>query len=100
MVKTRIIKELKCQFCGKELRQEVDSWVLGGKEICVKKIPERCNCEQAKEYWKEQDELERIKFLNKLEIERKKNMERLYTLSGMSPRLRNLRKKNPREMQL
>ena len=37
MVKTRIIKELKCQFCGKELRQEVDSWVLGGKEICVKK---------------------------------------------------------------
>ena len=39
MVKTRIIKELKCQFCGKELRQEVDSWVLGGKEICIKKIP-------------------------------------------------------------
>lgn len=89
MVKTKIIKELKCEFCGKGLRQEVNTWVVGGKEICIKRIPERCNCKQAKEYWKEQDELERIKLLTKLEIERKKNMERLYTLSGMSSRLRN-----------
>ncbi len=89
MVKTKIIKELKCEFCGKELRQEVNTWVVGGKEICIKRIPERCNCTQAKEYWKEQDEFERIKLLTKLEIERKKNMERLYTLSGMSSRLRN-----------
>lgn len=89
MVKTKIIKELKCEFCGKELSQEVNTWVVGGKEICIKRIPERCNCTQAKEYWKEQDEFERIKLLTKLEIERKKNMERLYTLSGMSSRLRN-----------
>ena len=89
MVKTKIIKELKCEFCGKELRQEVNTWVVGGKEICIKRIPERCNCTQAKEYWKEQDEFERIKLLTKLEIERKKNMERLYTHSGMSSRLRN-----------
>lgn len=89
MVKTKIIKELKCEFCGKGLRQEVNTWVVGGKEICIKRIPERCNCKQAKEYWKEQDEFERIKLLTKLEIERKKNMERLYTLSGMSSRLRN-----------
>lgn len=89
MVKTKIIKELKCEFCGKGLRQEVNTWVVGGKEICIKRIPERCNCKQAKEYWKEQDELERIKLLTKLEIERKKNMERLYTLSCMSSRLRN-----------
>lgn len=89
MVKTKIIKELKCEFCGKGLRQEVNTWVVGGKEICIKRIPERCNCKQAKEHWKEQDELERIKLLTKLEIERKKNMERLYTLSGMSSRLRN-----------
>lgn len=75
MVKTKIIKELKCEFCGKGLRQEVNTWVVGGKEICIKRIPERCNCKQAKEYWKEQDELERIKLLTKLEIERKKNME-------------------------
>ena len=89
MVKTKIIKELKCEFCGKGLRQEVNTWVLGDKEFCIKRIPERCNCKQAKEYWKEQDEFERIKLLTKLEIERKKNMERLYTLSGMSSRLRN-----------
>ena len=69
MVKTKIIKELKCEFCGKGLRQEVNTWVVGGKEICIKRIPERCNCKQAKEYWKEQDELERIKLLTKLEIE-------------------------------
>lgn len=89
MVKTKIIKELKCEFCGKGLRQEVNTWVVGGKEICIKRIPERCDCKQAKEYWKEQDEFERIKLLTKLEIERKKNIERLYTLSGMSSRLRN-----------
>ena len=64
MVKTKIIKELKCEFCGKGLRQEVNTWVVGGKEICIKRIPERCNCKQAKEYWKEQRELEHEKWLN------------------------------------
>ncbi len=55
MLKTEIAESVKCEFCGRNLKQEKLIIIIGDVETKINKEVERCNCIQAKEFWKIQD---------------------------------------------
>lgn len=79
-----------CKFCGKTLYHE-GIWYCGVIYLWHK-LPQRCDCPEAQEYWRKKDEKERAKKLSEEEeAERKRRAERLSGLmdnSGMKRRFR------------
>lgn len=88
MVKTEIVESVKCEFCGRNLKQEKLIIMIGDVETKINREVERCNCIQAKEFWKIQDYKRRreIEFQEKRERDRIINM--LYEKSKMHTRLK------------
>ena len=81
---------IKCNFCKKELYRKIIQWNLYGTESAIKLGYERCKCEKAKLYWKEQD-LEKTRILEeekKIEMmqEFTRKMKRIIKNSRMSKR--------------
>lgn len=55
MVKTEIVESVKCEFCGRNLKQEKLIIMIDNVETKINREVERCNCIQVKEFWKIQD---------------------------------------------
>lgn len=61
MLKTEVAESVKCNFCGKKLKQEKLIIIIGDIETKINRELERCNCIQAKEFWKIHDYKKRKK---------------------------------------
>ena len=88
MLKTEVVESVKCKFCGKNLKQEKLIIIIGDIETKINRELERCNCIQAKEFWKLHDYKKRkeIELQEKREKDRIINM--LYEKSKMHSRLK------------
>lgn len=77
-----------CQFCGKTL--EAQGVPFGNKIIMWVPYPQRCDCERAKEYWREHDERKKAEKESRKRIEKQqafnKRVERLIGKSGIKKR--------------
>ena len=88
MLKTEIAESVKCEFCGRNLKQEKLIIIIGDVETKINKEVERCNCIQAKEFWK----IQNYKRKKELELQEKREkdrrIEKLYDKSKMHSRLK------------
>ena len=88
MIQTTFLNDVKCKFCGKELRQKEMLFDLEDKKFTIKGQIERCDCDRSKEYWKRID-YEKEQEEKRLELQRKNNViDRLYSNSKMNIRLK------------
>lgn len=88
MIKTEIVQNTKCQFCGKDLKRKRLYALMGDKEFIIDGEEERCTCIQAKDYWRNID-LAREKNIRLEELRvRQERIRRMYAKSKMRPRLR------------
>lgn len=89
---------IQCEFCKKKLFRKTIEWELYGAKRIITMDYERCNCENAHEYWKEYD-LKKMKMLEeekKLELmqEFAKKVEKIIKNSKMSKRNLNYKFEN------
>lgn len=88
MVRAETTEKVQCEFCGRNLKQEKLIIIIGDVETKINTKVERCNCIQAKEFWKIQDykRKKEIEFQEKRERDRR--IEMLYEKSKMHTRLK------------
>ena len=68
MVRTETTEKVQCEFCGRNLKQEELIIIIGDTQTKINMKVERCNCIQAKEFWKVQD----YKRKKEIELQEKK----------------------------
>ena len=68
MVRTETSEKVQCEFCGRNLEQEELIIIIGNTQTKINMEVERCNCIQAKEFWKVQD----YKRKKEIELQKKK----------------------------
>lgn len=88
MLKTEIAESVKCEFCGRNLKQEKLIIIIGDVETKINKEVERCNCIQAKEFWKIQDYKRKKELELQEKREKDRRIEKLYDKSEMHSRLK------------
>ena len=84
MLKTEIAESVKCEFCGRNLKQEKLIIIIGDVETKINKEVERCNCIQAKEFWKIQDYKRKKELELQEKREKDRRIEKLYDKIGNS----------------
>ena len=70
MIQTTTLNKVNCKFCGKELQQKELLFQLNNRQFSIEGQAERCDCEEAKIYWKKIDYEKKQKEI-KEEIQRK-----------------------------
>ena len=88
MLKTEIAESVKCEFCGRNLKREKLIIIIGDVETQINKEVERCNCIQAKEFWKIQDYKRKKELELQEKREKDRRIEKLYDKSKMHLRLK------------
>lgn len=88
MINTKTIKTVKCQYCGKELKDNRIQIKIGEVMSYISIGYEKCDCKNAQRDYKQQKiKMEKIKRL-KAEKEKQERIKQLYTKSGMPTRLK------------
>ena len=88
MLKTEIAESVKCEFCGRNLKREKLIIIIGDVETQINKEVERCNCIQAKEFWKIQDYKRKKELELQEKREKDRRIEKLYDKSKLHLRLK------------
>lgn len=96
MIKTRMTKNIKCQFCGKELEQRQIVFKVGENEVLIDGEPEKCDCKESKMYWKKIQYKKEMEKKKKEEFRKSEEIKRLYKFSKMNLRLKEYSFKNYR----
>ena len=88
MVRTETTEKVQCEFCGRNLKQEELIIIIGDTQTKINMKVERCNCIQAKEFWKVQDYKRKKEIELQEKREKDKRIEKLYEKSKLPIRLK------------